>query len=312
MKPLQLDLIGDIHGHYDKLIALLQTLGYEPQGHAFRHPEGRCVVFLGDYIDRGPKIRETLHLVRNMVDAGDALAIMGNHEFNALCFATPDGNGDFLRKHKENTVRAHGVTLRQFDAFPGEWNDWLEWMKRLPVYLDLGELRAVHACWDEAGILALQGRDFTDVAFLREVNRHRTPEMKAINHLLKGPEMRLPEGVKFTDKEHHEHDYVRVRWWNHQAEQTIGELTMPVPMNLPLPIKAKYLNHVPVYPETARPVFFGHYWMPPHAPKAPLAENLACLDYSGAMAQNPLTAYRWNGPAQLSPDGFVTVNQPKG
>ncbi len=64
------DLIGDIHGHYDKLVALLSRLGYRDDGEAHRHPEGRKVIFLGDYIDRGPKIREVLHTVRGMVDAG--------------------------------------------------------------------------------------------------------------------------------------------------------------------------------------------------------------------------------------------------
>ena len=66
------DIIGDIHGHADELQALLEILGYQ-QG---SHPEGRKVIFLGDYIDRGPKIREVLETVRGMVDAGQALAIL--------------------------------------------------------------------------------------------------------------------------------------------------------------------------------------------------------------------------------------------
>jgi hypothetical protein len=71
------DLIGDIHGHADELRALLDYLGYRPDAAGImRHEGGRQVIFLGDYVDRGPKIRETLQLVRSMVDGGAALALL--------------------------------------------------------------------------------------------------------------------------------------------------------------------------------------------------------------------------------------------
>src|SRR6188508_3030472 len=93
------DIIGDIHGHYDKLTALLKTLEWtQGKNGSWRHPEGRQALFLGDYIDRGPEIRRVLRLVRRMCDEGHALAIMGNHEYNAVCYHTSDGNGDYLRR----------------------------------------------------------------------------------------------------------------------------------------------------------------------------------------------------------------------
>ena len=64
------DIIGDIHGHADELHALLDILGYG-NGTA-SHAEGRKVIFLGDFIDRGPKIREALETVRGMVETGNA------------------------------------------------------------------------------------------------------------------------------------------------------------------------------------------------------------------------------------------------
>ena len=57
-----IDFIGDIHGHADKLEALLIKLGYFKVNGAYSHPH-RKVLFVGDYIDRGPKIRETLQIV---------------------------------------------------------------------------------------------------------------------------------------------------------------------------------------------------------------------------------------------------------
>jgi protein phosphatase len=75
------DIIGDVHGCYDELHALLTELGYEINSHyEARHPEGRKAVFLGDLVDRGPKIPEVLKLVMTMTDSGHALAVPGNHD----------------------------------------------------------------------------------------------------------------------------------------------------------------------------------------------------------------------------------------
>lgn len=84
------DVIGDVHGHAAELTILLDRMGYEETNGVLRHPEGRRAVFLGDFIDRGPEIRRTLEIVRGMVEAGSALAVMGNHELNALHYTTPD------------------------------------------------------------------------------------------------------------------------------------------------------------------------------------------------------------------------------
>ena len=117
------DLIGDIHGHYDKLTAQLKVLGYRSEGGAWRHPEGRRVVFLGDYTDRGPRIRRVLRLVRGMCEAGTAMAIMGNHEYNAVCYATPDGKGDYLRPRVPKNRIQHAATLAEFFDLLDEWAD---------------------------------------------------------------------------------------------------------------------------------------------------------------------------------------------
>jgi len=93
-----IDLIGDIHGHADKLEELLLKLGYAKNNGVYSHPD-RKVLFVGDYIDRGPKIRETLEIVKSMVYSENAIALMGNHEYNALCFHFQETVGGHLRKH---------------------------------------------------------------------------------------------------------------------------------------------------------------------------------------------------------------------
>ena len=82
------DIIGDIHGQADKLEALLRTLGYRDTAGAWRHAE-RQAIFVGDFIDRGPAQVRSVNIVRRMVDAGAALAVMGNHELNAIAWHTP-------------------------------------------------------------------------------------------------------------------------------------------------------------------------------------------------------------------------------
>ena len=78
------DIIGDVHGCFDELIALLTQLEYEICGQddalSASHPDGRKVIFLGDLADRGPKIVPVLRLVTNMVEAGHALCVPGNHD----------------------------------------------------------------------------------------------------------------------------------------------------------------------------------------------------------------------------------------
>ncbi|MCZ2344340.1 MAG: metallophosphoesterase, partial [Bacteroidales bacterium] len=142
------DLIGDVHGHADELIQLLTLLGYEKQHGTYQHPE-RKVIFLGDWIDRGPKIPQVLQTVRAMVEAGQALAVLGNHELNALAYHTEDQDapGEHLRRHNPKNNRQHQATLDQLA--PHELRSFLEWFRTLPLWLDLAGLRAVHACWDE-------------------------------------------------------------------------------------------------------------------------------------------------------------------
>ncbi len=85
------DIIGDIHGCFDELSLLLQQLGYqiepptaELSAYQVIPPEGRRVIFLGDLVDRGPRISDVLHLVMDMVASGVALCVPGNHEQKLL------------------------------------------------------------------------------------------------------------------------------------------------------------------------------------------------------------------------------------
>lgn len=93
-----IELIGDINGHATKLKELPQKLGYTKRQNGYTHPD-RKVLFVGDFIDRGLEIRETLEIVKQMVDNDSAIALMGNHKYNALCFHFQETEDGHLRKH---------------------------------------------------------------------------------------------------------------------------------------------------------------------------------------------------------------------
>jgi protein phosphatase len=139
-----LDIIGDVHGCCDELEKLLAELGYRPDSDGvYRHPEGRKAVFLGDLVDRGPRILDTLALVRNMIDAGQAYCVPGNHDVK------------LLRKLRGRHVRiTHGLdkTLAEIDALPEDQRqtftkDLAEFLRRLVSHyvFDDGRLVVAHA-----------------------------------------------------------------------------------------------------------------------------------------------------------------------
>jgi len=79
------DFIGDVHGCADELEELLADLGYARDGEGvWRHPEGRKAVFVGDLVDRGPRIVDTLRIVMGMVKAESALCVPGNHDMKLM------------------------------------------------------------------------------------------------------------------------------------------------------------------------------------------------------------------------------------
>ncbi|MDB6174129.1 MAG: hypothetical protein JWL59_3440 [Chthoniobacteraceae bacterium] len=305
------DIIGDIHGYGGPLKELLVRLGYEERDGCYRHT-GRTAIFLGDFIDRGPEIPEVLRLIRAMVENGAALAVMGNHEYNAICFHTQDKHGGHLRSHTEDNgknVRQHQATLTQFVERPEEWAGYLAWFRTLPLYLDLSGLRIVHACWDAEQISQLGSMRLTD-ELLFKAAEPASPEGKAIDILLKGKELSLPEESTFTDKEGIVRKQIRVKWWLGAEKQTYRSLSLPDSEDAPR-ISVPVHHHAEIgnaYPQSDPPVFVGHYWLPPKRPEA-LASNVACVDYSIAQAGGLLVAYSWDGEDKIDREKFTWVSR---
>ncbi|MCO6043648.1 metallophosphoesterase [Aeoliella sp. ICT_H6.2] len=299
------DIIGDIHGHAGELVRLLEHLDYTKDGSGYRHPK-RTVLFVGDFIDHGPHITEVLRIVRAMVDSGAAQAVMGNHEFNAIAYHTPDGAGSYLRPHSEKNNKQHSETMKQLSE--AELQDALEWFRMLPMWLDLDSVRLVHACWSANDIVTISARrDGTSPlteAFVKDATDHSSALFHAVDRVLKGTEMELPAGMSYRDKDGHERTAIRTRWFDSPNGQDIAEYALPN-VTEPTGVAAR-VDALPIdtYPTDAPPVFFGHYWLT--GEPTPQTRNAACVDYSVARG-GKLVAYRWNGERGLSTSGFVTA-----
>jgi hypothetical protein len=307
------DLIGDIHGCAKTLERLLSTLGYRQQTGVWQHPK-RMAIFLGDLVDRGPRIREALHLVRDMVTAGQALCIMGNHEFNALAWSTPAAPGSgrqFVREHTPRHARLIKETLEQFDAYPAEWQGFLDWFYELPLFIDAGHFRVVHACWDDSLIEPLRAQfadGCIDEHFLQAAAVHGSFANTTLDRLLRGTDMRLPHGMTLTSDDGFTRAHFRTKFWE-EDPQTYGDIVFQ-PDALPelaaqMPLSEMQKTELLKYGADQPLLFVGHYWR--SGKPAPIRSNLACLDYS-AVLNGKLVAYRLDQEARLEASKFVWVD----
>jgi Calcineurin-like phosphoesterase len=287
------DIIPDIHGQFAKLTHALTSLGYARRHGAWRHSEpGRTCVFLGDFIDRGPKNGDVIRLVREMLDAGTALAVMGNHELNAIHFHTnhPD-TGQPLRPRSPKNLRQHQSFLDEFSPDSAATAEVIGWMRSLPLYLELDGFRAVHACWNEGLIAQLEPETTLGVLSKEQLVKAADPDEPLhdlVEAITKGPEISLPTGHSIVDKDGNNRDEIRVRWWNGDGRSWADiAMSVPNPADLPKGDLPAFVSER-VYPKTAKPIFFGHYWL---TGKPVLqAPNALCLDYS-AGADGPLMSY---------------------
>ena len=307
------DVIGDVHGMGSALEELLLALGYSNTSGVWRHPTRR-VAFIGDLIDRGPEQALVLEIAKAMCDAGTAEIVMGNHEFNAIAFATPHPTkpGEFLRPHTPHNERTHQAFL---DLPQADRDRAVAWFQTMPLWLELDGLRLVHACWDQPTIAALaqDQRPCGDPAFMaraavKPAAGESSAEFDAIELLLKGPELPVPR--PYLDKGGKARNRARLRWWDPHAT-TLATAAL-IPGGTTGPDGEAYGElpddpvESPVAPYTGEvPVLFGHYWE--GGTPAIFSAKTACVDYS-ACKGNKLVAYRWSGEADLRDDHFTWVN----
>lgn len=300
-----IDIIPDIHGQIAKLRAALDALGWRRSPAGWIHPDPeRSIVFLGDFIDRGPENRAVINLVRDLIDSGKARAIMGNHELNALHFHTvhPE-TGRPLRAHSDKNLRQHGSFLAEFPVGASKTHEALAWMRSLPLFIEAEGFRAVHACWIDPTIDRVRALTADGVLSEEQLISAADPADELFHlaeEITKGPEHRLPDGLSFRDKDGIHRDHVRLQWWNAEARRWRDiAISVPAVDDLPdAPLPGTLMAQT--YPAHERPVFFGHYWL--SGDPVLQAPNALCLDYS-AGKDGPLVTYELHlDETLLSPD----------
>lgn len=297
------DVIGDIHGHYNDLINLLIKMGYKKENNSYKHST-RKVLFLGDYIDRGINQEKVINLVRTMITKGDAMGIMGNHEYNAICFATanPDSPTEYLRPHNKGNISQHQSFLNDFPFGSDKHTDAIKWFKTLPLFIDLGDVRFVHATWDKESIEFLKenlSNNKLDDKFIIKSSIKGTDEFIHLEKTLKGIELTLPDDLTWSDMHGKKRNTMRFNWFQSNSLTKYRECALSFPDVSLLPDRV-IKNKPKTYIDTI-PVFFGHYWF---SGKPRIQHSYAaCLDYSVAK-NGTLVAYRWNFESKLNNNNF--------
>lgn len=145
--------IGDIHGCLDKLLDLLNLIDWDP--------EDDTLVFIGDYIDRGPDSAGVIEHILGMRHWSDRIiCLLGNHEQLLLDFLAGQNTQTFLYNGGQATIESYGGPD---EGIPQSHYDFLE---SLAHYYETGDYIFVHAGLRD-GIL-LEDQDPHDLLWIRD------------------------------------------------------------------------------------------------------------------------------------------------
>lgn len=307
------DVIGDIHGNAQALHGLLEAMGYSCRGGVWRAPEGRQAVFVGDLIDRGPQQLAVLRTVRDMVEADQALLVLGNHELNAIALVDRDpATGACYRPRTDRNLSQHKAFLDEVGLDSQEHHEWVNWFRKMPLALDLNGIRVVHGWWDEGSIQTIaELRPMTlareheplEGALMQTLYDTASPACKARKRITCGIEWDLPDGQTIEGVGGAEHGEIRVAVWRHWAKALKEVALVPhgpgfLPDDMPVP------EGTPLVEVSGSPILFGHHWF--SGPVKLESPKVACLDWSAANG-GQLVAYRWDGEEELSDSKLVAV-----
>lgn len=300
------DVIGDVHGYAKLLKNLLQKLGYKKTSGGYAHPD-RMAIFTGDFLNRGPQIKKTVRIIRKMVENGNALAILGNHEINAIIADIKDKDGNpLVNPPLKNFISV----LKTFNAFSDkkkEWKSHRNWLRTLPLFLELDGMRVIHACWADHAITYLR-QNIPEGKIKKKVFQkiYKKPDSELARNIwlvTKGLQYKMPGDLRIVNNKGVAPRSFRIRWWENPAGKTFEELSFESKYKLPsYSVPEQILPECFPYPPDAPIVFFGHYCRlnGPHIIKP----NICCVDPC-ITNSHTLMAYRWNGEKELIDENLI-------
>lgn len=259
----KLDVVGDVHGHFEALQNLLHYLGYSPEG---KHPHGRKLVFVGDLVDRGPDAPAVLDWFETAYHAGYAQMVLGNHELNLLTDEPKDGSGWFFDSRAEKDAANYAPWQRMANNRKTALRYFLQTQ---PLVLQRHDIRIVHAAWLSDSVEMLLARNHDNVVLLyQEWDEHWNrcinhepwfdaylEEQRRYAHDLENPAASLPFLAATA-----QHDACRSRV-NPIRALTCG---VEIPANVPFYASGRWRFSVRYswwddYHDRI-PVLIGHYW----------------------------------------------------
>ena len=297
------DIIGDIHADYNRLKAILVKLGFLCSHKGWHHPDGRKAIFVGDLIDSGTDNYLVYRIVREMVESGNALCVMGNHEFNSILFHNYDSNGNPLREHSDKNIKQHQSFLTEAPLGSEKSYEMVDWFMTLPLFLDLDEFRVVHAYWHQESILNL--KNSTGNILTRDTLLNASDDddfyRVSIDIILNGMEIDLPPGSFFMDTYNVKRERFRFKWWGDKTDNLYDVMLSVFDKSNIENVKISSLLSQKGYSDEDKPVFVGHYKLE-NKPKIEQS-NVLCLDYP----KIPV-AYRFNsGDRFIKAENIVLV-----
>ncbi len=128
--------IGDIHGHFKALAGLIDLINPKSED---------MLVFLGDYINRGPDSKGVLQFLIDLKQRCNMVCILGNHEEMMInAYADPSTMGWFLENGGNETLQSYG-SAKNFSLVPQVHKDFL---LGLPLYHETDQHFFIHANYD--------------------------------------------------------------------------------------------------------------------------------------------------------------------
>jgi serine/threonine protein phosphatase 1 len=152
--------VGDIHGCYDKLVDMIKILPWDGES-------GDVLLFIGDYIDRGPNSREVVEFLVNLKrKGGEIIFLKGNHEKMLLDYYieqkdqmlyVANGGAETIASYVEGGIGRKAFVLPE---------DHLEFLLSLRLYYETDDYIFVHAGLRDGVPLNLQSEE--DLLWIRE------------------------------------------------------------------------------------------------------------------------------------------------
>lgn len=307
---LMYDIIGDVHGYAQPLKSLLKELGYKKTNGSYSHPE-RKAIFAGDFINRGPQIRKTVRIVRSMVEDGNALAILGNHEINTIITDIKDKKGNPLVEPPLKNFMSVLKTMKEFSEYQEEWQSHRKWMRTLPLFLELDGIRVIHAYWNDEAVDFFRN-NLPEGKIRKSVFRkiYKKPNSEIARNMwlvTKGLQMQMPGDLKIINNKGVSPRSFRIKWWDCPKGKTFNEISFESKYELPAyTVPEEILPKCEPYPENAPIVFFGHYCR--HNGPFIIRPNVCCID-SCVTGTKVLTAYRWQGEKELTETNLIQIKK---